>query len=116
MRRDSSQIGHFGNLKKVWKIFGFLLTRLQVGCSVLYMDTTTTKGNTMNSTQAKILADFAAALTIHSNPMQAAHVVCIDYRDAAAAKWGTEMGTKAFVAAAQTIADAMADALAGAAA
>jgi hypothetical protein len=70
----------------------------------------------MNSTQAKILADFATALATYSNPMKAAHVVCIDYRDAAAAKWGTDMGTKAFAVAAQTIADAMADALAGAAA
>jgi hypothetical protein len=74
--------------------------------------TTTTKGDTMNSTQAKILADFATALNIYTDPMQAAHVVCMDYRDAAAAKWGTEMGVKAFFAAADTIADVMARAAA----
>lgn len=66
----------------------------------------------MNSTQAKIIADFATALAVHNDPMRAAHVVCMDYRDAAAAKWGTEMGIKAFFATADTIANTIAEAAA----
>jgi hypothetical protein len=71
------------------------------------MNTTTTKGDTMNTTEAKILTDFATALSTTGDVMKAAHTVCIDYRDAVAAKRGQEAGIAAFYVVADTIAAAI---------
>jgi len=55
------------------------------------------------SLDSKILISFHQALITEPSVMEAAHKVCMDYRDQASSKWGQDTGVGAFFYASEVI-------------